>query len=356
MKKVVSLTLAITMIISIIITGCQTNTTGSDSSASSTPNTASAPEQNTPVELKLSIDLPENTDIAIAAEKMAANVAERTGGQYTIKVYAGGTLCSQAQLFSMLSSGAVEMGESPIEYQADADVRFTAVQLPFLFSNIEANYKFVKLINENLFNDILAEKFNVMPIASFSTGLQGYCGTDKAVQTLEDWKGKLLWTANPMAANTAKALGGAPVSLEFWDGYPALQKGTVDAGISMIPFAVLTFKWYDAIHNITVANIFGSSSNVYISLDVFNNMPQDVQQIFLDEGQKLEDEMQALYGDYEISVLNDLQEYGVNVYQLPDEERARWIEATESVREDFFAQLDPADAQIIKDCAAQANQ
>jgi len=42
-------------------------------------------------------------------------------------------------------------------------------------------------------------------------------------------------------------LGASPVSQEFWYGYPALQKGTVDAGVSVIPFAVLAFQWYDAI-------------------------------------------------------------------------------------------------------------
>ena len=287
---------------------------------------------------------------------MAKSIADRTDGRYTVKVFAGGTLCTQAQLFSMLSSGGVEMGESPIEYQADADIRFTAVQMPFAFDNIDANHRFNKLINEKLFNGILKEKFNVMPIATFSTGLQEYCGTDEAVKTLEDWKGKLLWTANPMAAATATALGASPVTLEFWDGYPALQKGTVDAGISCIPFGVLSFKWYDAVHNISVANIFGCSSNIYISLDAFNKMPQDVQQIFLDEGQKLETEMQALYGGLEVSVLAELEKVGVNIYHVPDEERAKWAEATQSVRDEFYAKLSPADAQIVRDCISQANQ
>ena len=347
MKKNTFLCLAFILAMTLMLAGCQTG--------ASTPEDL-PPESSEPIELKLSIDLPEGTDIATAAGKMAENIAERTNGQYIVTVYAGGTLTSQSQLFSMLSAGAIEMGESPIEYQADADMRFTAVQLPFLFNSIEANYKFIQLINEKLFNDILAEKFNVMPIASFSSGIQEYCGTDEAVQTLDDWKGKLIWTANPMAASTASALGGSPVSLEFWDGYPALQKGTVDAGISLLPLGVLIFQWYDAIQNITVANIFGSTSNIYINLDVFNSMPEDIQEIFLDEAKKLELEMQAIHAEYHVKVLEELQDLGVTVYVLPEDERARWIEATESVREEYFNQLDPADAQIIKDCAAQANE
>ncbi len=348
MKRIAYVALALILTMSLVFAGgCQSKV----ESGSASPSMPSEP-----VEIKLSIDLPETTDLAIACEQMAANIAERTDGMYLVKVYAGGTLCNQTQLFSMMESGAIEMGESPIEYQADADIRFTAVQLPFIFDNIESNYKFNKLINEKLFNDILAEKFKVMPIASFSTGIQEYCGTDQAVKTLDDWKGKLLWTANPMSAATATALEASPVTLEFWDGYPALQKGTVDAGISNIPFGVLSFKWYDAVHHISVANIFGSSSNIYINLDIFNSMPEEIQQIFLDEGQKLETEMQAIYTGYETSVLDDLEELGVEIYRVPADERALWIEATQSVRDDFYSQLDPADAQIIKDCVAEANQ
>jgi len=353
-KRVAFFTLAVIMAMVIIATGCQSDTSSPESSPESSEPAES--ESFEPIELKLSIDLPEGTDFANAAYKMAENVADRTDGRYIINVHAGGTLCSHAELFNMMESGAVEMGESPIEYQADADRRFMAIQLPFLFNSIEANYKFTQLIHENLFNDILAEKFNVMPIASFSTGVHQYYGTNAAVQTLDDWKGKLIWTANPLSANAAAALGGSPVSLEFWDGYPSLQKGTVDAAINIIPFAVLTFEWYDSIKYITVCNLFGSSSNIYINLDVFNAMPEDVQMVFLEEAEKLEEEMQAIYAGHQVNALEELINYGVTVYQLPEDERARWIEATEPVYEDYFGQLDPADIEIIMDCAAQANE
>jgi C4-dicarboxylate-binding protein DctP len=350
MKKTVFLCLVFIVAVGIFAMGCQSDTSAPE------PEVDISESVEEPIELKLSIDLPEGTDFAIAANKMAENIADRTNGQCLITVHAGGTLCSHAELFSMMKSGAIEMGESPIEYQADADLRFMALQLPFLFNSIEANYKSIHLFNENLFNDILAEKFNVMPIASFSTGVHQYYGTDDPVEVLDDWKGKLVWTANPLSANTISALGASPVSLEFWDGYPSLQKGTVDAAVNIIPLAVLLFQWYDSIHYITICNLFGSSSNIYINLDIFNEMPEDMQTILLDEAKKLEEEMQAIYAEHQVVVPEELKDFGVTVYQLPDDERARWIEATQSVREDYFSQLDPADVEIIMDCVAQANE
>ena len=112
---------------------------------------------------------------------------------------------------------------------------FNIIRVPFML-------KFLKLINKSLFNDIIAKKFNAMPIIAFSAGIFEYSGKKKAVKTLSDWKGLLVWVANPVQANTVQALGASPVNLTFFDGYPALEKGTVDAGVGVNPTGVWNFK------------------------------------------------------------------------------------------------------------------
>ena len=347
MKKVVYLCMVLILVTSVLLAGCKSAPSGSSGTA--------APSGEA-VEIKISIDLPPQDPFAVAAEALAATITERTNGQYKVTVYAGGTLTAHGELFDMMKSGAIEMGEAPIEYQAAADIRFSAVQLPFMLDDMAANNIFSNLMNERLYNPILAEKFNVMPLATFTTGMHQYNGTKKAVKTLDDWKGLLLWTANPVAANTATALGASPVNLDFWDGYPALQKGTVDAGICSHPLAVSLFEWYDAVRNITICNIFGSTSNLFISLDVFNAMTPEVQKIFTEECSKFSADMANLFIGIQQESLTALEGEGVAIYQLPADERDKWREATKSVYDDYFSQLDPADVQIIKDCAAEANK
>ena len=317
--------------------------------------TPSAQAQN-PVKLRLSSGLPPQDIIVVKLQEMAERFNKATNGSYVIEVHPGGTLSSFEDTFPMLRAGAIEMAESPIEYQSGSDIRFAAVTLPFLVNSLDANIEFLKLINESLFNKIIAEKFNAMPLIVLSTGIHEYCGTKKPVRTISDWKGLLIWVANPVEANTVQALGASPVNLTFFDGYPALEKGTVDAGVGVNPTGVWNFKWYEAIRNITVSNMFGTSGYVYINLDVFNKMPKDIQELLLSESSRCENELRQFMTQYAKDSLTELEKVGVNVYYLPDSERAKWIDLSRPVVEKFYSQIGPEDAKKIKDAAIKANK
>jgi TRAP-type C4-dicarboxylate transport system substrate-binding protein len=308
-----------------------------------------------PVTLRLASSLPPVDIVVVKLEEMADRFNARQD-EYIIEVYGGGTLCSMEETFGMLRTGAIDMAESPIEYQTGDDVRFAAVTLPFLVDSLEANVEFLRLINESLFNDIIAEKFNAMPVIVMSTGIHTYCGSTEPVETLEDWEGLLVWVANTAEADTVEALGASAVPLPFFDGYPAIETGVVDAGVGLNPTGVWNFGWYEAIRNITVANMFGTSGYVYINLDVYNAMSDDIQDVLLEECQQCENEIQEYLTQYAEDSLGWLEDDGVEVYYLPEAERARWIEASQSVIDDFFAQIGEADAQKILDAAEEANQ
>jgi len=332
--------LGVTLLSSFIASGC----------AKQTPTPAE------PVTLRLASALPPQDIVVVKAQEMADRFKERTKGKYIIEVHAGGALASMEETFDMLRAGAIDMAESPIEYQTGSDVRFGAVTLPFLINSLEANVEFLKLMNKSLFNDIIAKKFNAMPVIVMSTGIHDYCGAKKPVKTLADWKGLLVWVANSAEADTVKALGAGPVSLPFFDGYPAIQKGVVDAGVGVNPTGVWNFKWYEAIRYITVANMFATSGYIYINLDVFNRMPKDIQKILLDECQRTETELNEYLTQYSKDSLVNLEKAGVQIYNLPEAERSKWIEASRSVIESFYAQIGAADAQKIKDAASKANR
>jgi TRAP-type C4-dicarboxylate transport system substrate-binding protein len=344
--------LVMTLLISFVAAGCAGTT--SSTTAPSTTTATSTPVQA--VTIKFASALPPVDPVVTKAQELAERFKNRVNGRYIIEVYAGGTLATMEEEMEMLRTGAIQMAEFPIEYLSGSDIRFSAVTLPFLINSLEANVEFLKNINESLFGDILAEKFNAKPLVAWTTGIHEYCGAKKPVKTLEDWKGLLIWVANPAEAQTAEAFGASPVSLPFFDGYPALQKGTVDAGVGLNPTGVWNFKWYDAIRYITIANTFGTSGYFDINLDTWNSMPKDVQNVLLDECQRAENELKTFFSQYAKDAISNLEKEGVQVYRLPEAERAKWIEASKPVLGKFYEQIGAADAQKIKDAASKANQ
>jgi C4-dicarboxylate-binding protein DctP len=324
------------------------------------PAPTPAPETPAPpaktVTIKLASSLPPVDPVVTKAQELAERFNKRAGGKFIIEVYAGGALATMEEEMEMLRTGAIQMAEFPIEYLSGSDIRFSAITLPFLVKDLEANVEFLKNINESLFGDILAKKFNAKPLVAWTTGIHEYCGAKKPVKTLADWKGLLVWVANPAEAQTVETFGASPVSLPFFDGYPALQKGTVDAGVGLNPTGVWNFKWYDAIRYITIANTFGTSGYFDINLDTWNSMPKDIQEILLDECQRAENELKTFFSQYAKDAISNLEKEGVQVYHLPEAERAKWIEASKPVLDKFYEQIGAADAQKIKDAASKANR
>ena len=52
----------------------------------------------------------------------------------------------------------------------------------------------------------------------------------------------------------------------------------------------------------------------------------------------------------------ELEPLGVTYNVVSDSEIAAWREAVASVYENFYAQMDPADAEIIQQCIDEANK
>ena len=353
MKKIVCLALALVMLFALCACGAKEAPAAAPSQGDA-PAAEPAKKADT-VEFSCALALPEGEYFVTVMQDMGQRLYERTEGRYSIKVYANTSLCTQAELFGMLKSGGVAMGEAPIECQTAADIRFSAVQLPFAFDSIEANARFNKLANERLYNAVIAEKFNAFPLFSVSSGMMQYFGTGDRVETLDQLKGQLLWVANSLSSDTATALGASPVLLEFQDGYPAMQKHTVDGSIAASCLAPYNFHWEDALKTITYCNICASSSNMYMSLDLFNAMPEADQKILLEEAAAVEADLQGYYNEMDDTLEAGLNERGVDTYHLPEAEMQNWKDAVAGVYDDYFAQMDEESAQIIRECIDEAN-
>jgi len=362
MKKLVCLALALVMLLALCACGAKTETpaaeTKTDAAAETKTETKTEEtkkEDVDTIEFSCALAVPEGEYFVTVMEEMSDRLYERTEGRYAIKVYAGATLCSQAELFGMLKSGGVTMGEAPIECQSAADARFAAVQLPFAFDNLQANVNFNKLANERLYNAIIAEKFNAFPLFSVSSGMMQYFSTGDRVETLDQLKGQLLWVNCSLSSATATALGASPVMLEWQDGYPAMQKHTVDGSLAASCLAPYNFHWEDALKSITYCNICASSSNMYMSLDLFNAMSEEDQQILLEEAAITEADLQNYYYDMDQKLEAGLNERGIDTYHLPEAEMQAWRDAVTGVYDEYYAQMSAEDAEIIRQCIEEAN-
>jgi TRAP-type transport system periplasmic protein len=367
MKKLIFLGLTLVLVFGLILIGCSSATTVTKTTQTTqattvtttakTTVTSTTTKQITTKVLRLAHPLPPFDQNVLSCIQAADEFNAAAGGAYKIEVYPGGVLAGMLEGFDLVRQGAIEISDFSPDFLAEKDLVYGPQSIPFVFKDFFAEAKFLQIIREKIWQKRIEENYGVKVI--FLSGLfahDGWCGT-KPIKTLNDWKGKVVWVAGPAEAEAIKLLGASPVTMDWGEGYPAMEKGVVDGGTYGLGAAWMS-NW-TACKYFTVANMFSSTGCLVMNLDLFNEMPADIQQALLKAMKAHEDRMYQFMG-YDAPAQSEAAltgpEWGAEIYHVPDAEVAKWKEATTSVAENYFSKLDPADAQIIKDAIAEANK
>lgn len=312
--------------------------------------TSSAPT----VVLRLAIGAPLEHPGTLLVTGFVEDFNAAAEGRYEIKLFAGGTLSSTLGQMDAIRTGAIDMGDAATNFYAGNDVAFGVADVPFLFNNYDAQIEFTKNAIEVL-DAIAQEKFNQKLICMAVYGSKDVYSVSKPVETLADWQGLLVAINTPVESDMVKALGGAPVVTDWVDELPSLQKGVINAGIISAPMGLQPMQYSDVIKNITIAGMKGGMNFIAINLDIWKDMPKDIQDLMLECASDYATGFNNIFKSTESDCITQLESEGVTVYYLPEDERDRWVEACRQVCEDYWNSLPQDVAQKFKDFAASAN-
>lgn len=308
------------------------------------------PKPKETIVLRLVVPSPPGDMLTVKDEELAARFNERTGGEYEIKVYAGEQLVHIPEYLDAVRTGAVEIMDVGWGIYGGADPRLGAHETPFLFNNIRANAAAQDDLVE-LFDPVFRQ-FNQTALASFTTDSMVYLGNEP-VKTLEDWPGLLVGAIAPPMAGTITSLGGSPVTIMWTDLYSNLEKGVIDAALTSTQ-GIINLKLTDVISYVTI--FFGNAGgNGYtINLDVWNAMPQRIQDILLEETQQTAATMGETFIRLHDEDVETLRGLGIDVYILPKAEQDRWKEACGPYIEQQLSAVGDFGAKV-KQIADEAN-
>jgi TRAP-type C4-dicarboxylate transport system substrate-binding protein len=244
------------------------------------------------------------------------------------------------------------MGNHPLDLMGGYDPTFNAIQIPWLYNNIEANIDAAEKFKKEVYEPVLVNKFNQMPVAMWTYGSIEIIST-KEIKTLEDWDGKLVGATSPVVADISEALGASSVSIPWPDLYPSLEKGVIDIAFNgMTP--TLSMSFYEVCDYIIPSYPCASIATNTINLDVWNDMPLDIQQILLEENEACVQRENEFNRNGQIDIPNGLIEKGMDVYRLPAAERDRWKAAAQPVIDEIVA-MGPEIERIVA-IAEEANK
>ena len=230
-----------------------------------------------------------NKHIDLVEKPFFVNLPKTLGVTMNINYNAMDVLGVQAaDALRLLRSGTFDAMSVQIGMASRDDPFFEGIDLIGVSTNMADLKKAVDAYRD-VFDQRLQTRFNTKVLTLWPFGPQVfYC--NKPVASIDDVKGMKVRTFTPSMAALIQHLGGTPVTLQFSEVYPALQRGTADCGVTS-PTSGNTGKWPEVTTHFLPLSVSGSVQGHFMNLDTWKKFSPDLQKKLTAEARKMEDGM-----------------------------------------------------------------
>jgi TRAP-type mannitol/chloroaromatic compound transport system substrate-binding protein len=274
-------------------------------------------------------------------------IEENSNGRIKFEVFDVGAIASVAGMLEATHLGILDAHQSwGTFYVGDVPEADVEAGLPMAWDEAYEVYDaYYQRGLAEVIDEAYGSRFNVKhfpAIISMQYGL----ATTKPIQGLEDLKGLKIRALGTMGGLVQK-LGGSGVVLPGAELYTALQLGTVDGLIygaeAMVAQGLETF-----LKSMIVKPNFNAGSGQWMfNKDVWDSLPEDLQQVVHDAAKIGNMETAMKYRAAEQMKVGIMAKAGVNMIALPDDEATKLRAAAHELW-DEVAQRSPLAAKAVE--------
>lgn len=280
-------------------------------------------------------DIEQNSIKGRAFDMLEELIEERLGDQVNVTTHHGSTLYSQTDQISALQLGAINFISPTVGVYTGDFPKLNVLVLPYLLRSPAAIQ--AALDDPDIGQVLLAdmEQANLQPLAAWLNGPRDVGTSGEPILTLEDLEGvRIRVPPGDNYVRTFEALG-ANVTTIAWGEVPtALQQGIIDA-VEPVPHAWVSSGMYELADQITKTEHIWDFYIVSTNKTWWDGLPDDVRSELTDI---IAEVTEANWADT-IAANEDalalMEEEGVTIHDLSDDERARWVEAVRPVWSDL---------------------
>ncbi|MBM3298749.1 MAG: TRAP transporter substrate-binding protein [Deltaproteobacteria bacterium] len=277
---------------------------------------------------------------------MLEELKKRSDGRITYTMYAGGALGKGPEHFDIVKKGLSDMGYFTATWTPG---RFPLTDVLSLAAWVDGK-DLATAIGNDVYHKVLEKEFQDVKVLELNGCIQAFVWTTKPVRKLEDLKGLKLRSPGGMQTLYIKSLGAEPVFMPLGDVYMAMDTGTID-GLVTCPPLVLAFKLYEVAKHGVKATFGCVSEGVVMNQKTWEKTPPDLQKIIMEVAGNPFATTHGLDKKTYATMMEEIKGKGVNIYDLPAEEEARWFkgfqEATRNWAADMEKQGLPAKEAVI---------
>lgn len=279
---------------------------------------------------------------------------EASDGRIDVELYPASQIGSVARMIEGLQFGTLEGLSAPSFFLSGLDKHNSVLAAAGLFRDLDHCRK---VTSDPAFREAffpINDELGIKTVAILCSASQAFL-TKKPIESVSDLEGlKIRVLASPFEIAPMKAFGANPTPMPLGEVAPALERGVID-GVSSLPIIFANFKMETIAKYITQTNLSQFAVPVYVSKSWFDGLPEDLQQVVLEESEAIEKGLYDWADEQNEAALEAWVERGGEVSTLPEGEQAlldeKAAEATEAALDE-----DPELAEFLhklQDIAAQ---
>lgn len=242
----------------------------------------------------------------------APNLARRTNGQVNLSVTSFAELgLAGPETMSQVADGSLDMVNIYTGYVSGSYPGLEVQSLWGVSADWESSYLMLTDMVADV-DEMLLEYSDGSPVLNrnWFAGADQWFFSSRPLQTLDDFEESQIRTHAASMSDFIRGMGADPVELSIGELYVALQVGTIDAATTTALFGIggRLHEVADYMAGPIVA--FGYTHNI-INQDLWNDIPEDLQQIMIEEGAKAELEALRLAPFQNVAAVQGNQTLGV---------------------------------------------
>lgn len=292
---------------------------------------------------RLGIGLAESSPQYLSSEYFADILEERSDGRLTVDIFPNSQIGDDVQMMEMLQTGTLDM-TYPSTSPATSYVEELAVfDLPFLFPTREAA---VAVMQSDVAQGML-DAFDGTGIKALAFSENGYRQLSNSVRPVEspedvaglDVGGLTIRTMeNPVHLSIWETLGANPTPMAFGELFSAMEQGVVDGQEN--PWStILTSNFYEVQDYGTETRHVYTPFILMMSESTWDGLHEEYQALVQEAARQSAEYEIQLATEYDDWSREQLEERGMEITRLDDEQLAAFQEAVQPVYDEWAPEI-----------------
>lgn len=269
----------------------------------------------------------------LADQKFADLVYERSGGRIQIKVVTGGKLGEESDAIEKLQNGTLGFARVSIAPMAEYSDSLNALMLPYLYKDDDHMWRVLKSdVGEQMLQSISIA--GMTGLAWYDSGARSFYFKDK-IETMQELKNKNIrvQTSSLMFA-MCEALKSNPKNVSENEITQYIQMGTLDGAENNIP-TFFSFKQYEVCKYFLLDEHTRIPEMLVGSQAILEELSKEDLQMIKDCAKETQDYEREQWKLAEDDARKLLEEKGVIFIALTDSQKQEFIEACDSLYDEF---------------------